>query len=409
MKDAAALDADDALGYLRGRFQLPADTVYLDGNSLGVLPAAVPARLAQLLRDEWGQDLISSWNRHDWIGMPIAVGEKIAGLLGAGPGQVICCDSISVNLFKLLTTALQLRPGRTVILSEEGNFPTDLYLTQGISDLLGTARCSVRSVPPEELISAMAEDVAVLMLTQVNFRDGSLHDMQALTRAAHDRGILVLWDLAHSAGVLPIELDAWQVDMAVGCGYKFLNGGPGAPAFVYLASRHQNQVAQPLCGWLGHAQPFAFEPGYRPAAGVQRYRAGTPGILGMAALDTALDCFAGVSMTALRAKSLALSGYFINGLQEELHGGVLRLLTPRDASRRGSQVALSHPHAWGVSQALIAAGVIVDFREPDVVRFGFAPLYNSFSDVAYALGRLRHILATEAYRDARFSERPRVT
>ena len=255
----------------------------------------------------------------------------------------------------------------------------------------------------------MNSEVAVLILTQVNFRDGSLHDMQALTRAAHAQGILVLWDLAHSAGVLPIQLDAWEVDMAVGCGYKFLNGGPGAPAFVYLAERHQNQVSQPLSGWLGHAQPFAFEPGYRPAPGIRRYLAGTPGILGMAALDTALDCFEGVSMAALRAKSLALSTYFIEGIGEDLAAGELRLLTPREGARRGSHVALAHPHAWGVSQALIEAGVIVDFREPDVVRFGFAPLYNSFADVACAIQRLRHILASEQYRDARFRQRPQVT
>lgn len=409
MRDPAALDAQDALGYLRQRFQLPDNTVYLDGNSLGVLPAAVPARLERLLREEWGRDLIGSWNRHDWIGMPIRVGEKIAALVGAGPGQVLCCDSISLNLFKLLTTALQLRPGRSVILSQRDNFPTDLYLAEGISDLLGDARCTLRSVPLEQLAGAMNSEVAVLMLTQVNFRDGSLHDVQALTRAAHAQGILVLWDLAHSAGVLPIQLDAWEVDMAVGCGYKFLNGGPGAPAFVYLAERHQNQVSQPLSGWLGHAQPFAFEPGYRPAPGIRRYLAGTPGILGMAALDTALDCFEGVSMAALRAKSLALSTYFIEGIEEDLAAGELRLLTPREGARRGSHVALAHPHAWGVSQALIEAGVIVDFREPDVVRFGFAPLYNSFADVACAVDRLRHILASALYRDARFRQRPQVT
>ncbi|HEY7775357.1 MAG TPA: aminotransferase class V-fold PLP-dependent enzyme, partial [Kineobactrum sp.] len=314
LPDIAALDRADSLAGLRERFLLPTGKVYLDGNSLGALPKAAITRVEEVVRKEWGHDLISSWNSNDWINLPITVGEKIAGLVGAAPGQVISCDNVSINLFKLIITALQLRPGRRVILTQEDNFPTDLYMTEGVGGLLGNQRCVTRSVPVAQLMDAMDTDVALLLLTQVNFRDGRLHDIEAITRAAHDKGILVLWDLAHSAGVVPLELDRWQVDMAVGCGYKFLNGGPGAPGFLYLATKHQNQVNQPLSGWLGHAEPFAFEPGYRPAPGVARYLGGTPGILGMSALDAALDVFDGVAINDVRAKSSAMTALFIEGV-----------------------------------------------------------------------------------------------
>lgn len=407
--DIEALDRDDPLAPLRARFVLPEGKVYLDGNSLGALPRGVIARLEAVVGEQWGGDLIASWNSHDWIGLPVTTAEKIAPLVGAAPGQLVCCDSISVNLFKLIATALQLRPGRTVILSQQDNFPTDLYMTQGIAALLGEERCTARAVPADELIAALDEQVALLLLTQVNFRDGSLHDIEAITRAAHARGILVLWDLAHSAGVIPLELDRWQVDMAVGCGYKFLNGGPGAPAFVYLATRHQNTASQPLSGWLGHAEPFAFEPQYRPAPGVAAYLSGTPGILGMAALDAALDVFAGVDMTQVRDKSLALTGLFMEGIRAEPACAGCRVLTPVEAARRGSQVSVSHPQAWGIVRALIEAGIVVDFRAPDVVRFGFSPLYNCYRDVAAALQQLARILSTEEYLQPRFAARTRVT
>jgi kynureninase len=407
--DVSRLDAADPLAGLRQQFLLPEGKIYLDGNSLGALSKPVQVRLENVVRQEWGRDLISSWNSNDWINLPVTVGEKIAVLLGAAAGQVISCDTVSVNLFKLMVTALELQPGRRIILTQEDNFPTDIYMAQAVSGLLGEQRCSVRSVPAEDIVDAMDTEVALLLLTQVNFRDGRLHDIEAVTRMAHAKGILVLWDLAHSAGVIPLELDRWQVDMAVGCGYKFLNGGPGAPGFLYLAERHQNQVGQPLSGWLGHAEPFAFEPGYRPARGVGRYLGGTPGILGMSALDAALDVFAGLDMCEVRQKSSAMTALFIDGVLGSPIADDCRVLTPLAATERGSQVSLAHPQAYGVAQALIETGVVVDFRAPDIVRFGFSPLYNSYRDVADALQHLLRILAEREYLQPRFAIRAKVT
>jgi kynureninase len=403
--DFFALDRSDPLAGLRERFRLPEGVVYFDGNSLGALPAHVPGRIAEVVATEWGEDLIASWNHHHWIDLPQRVGDRIGRLIGAAPGQVLCCDSSSVNLFKALTTALGLNPGRRIILSLADNFPTDLYVAQGLAGLLGEARCELRTVSAGDLSAQLSEEIAVLMLTQVNFRDGELLDMRAITRAAHEHGVLVIWDLAHSAGAVPLALDEWQVDIAVGCGYKFLNGGPGAPAFVYLASRHHSRVEQPLSGWLGHAEPFAFNPAYEAGEGIRRYQVGTPGIIGMSALDAALDLFDATSIEALREKSLTLSSLFIEGLEQRPALAACDLLTPREADRRGSQVSLSHPEGYALAQALIDSGVIVDFRAPDVVRFGFAPLYNRYADVGVALDTLERVLTTD--RLAHFRDRPR--
>ena len=407
--EAARRDREDALAPLREAFALPADTVYLDGNSLGALPKAVSARVQSLLADEWGQDLIASWNRHGWIDLPERVGEQVAPLVGAAPGQVLCCDSISVNLFKLLATALALRPGRRTILVEAGDFPTDRYLAEGLASFLGEARCRVREAAGDQLAAALDDDVAVLLVTEVNFRSGRRHDMAALTRAAHEAGALALWDLAHSAGAMPVQLDARGADLAVGCGYKFLNGGPGAPAFLYVARRHHDAVQQPLTGWLGHRSPFAFADRYEPAAGVLRYQAGTPSILALRALEAALSVFDGVALEDLRAKSLALSDFFLAAIDAEPACRAVTVLTPRAHGERGSQVSLAHPEGYAVAQALIEAGVIVDFRAPDIVRFGFAPLYNSFADAAAAARCLATVLAEERYRAERFQARARVT
>jgi len=404
----AKLDAEDPLAGLRESFELPAGKVYLDGNSLGALPRGVQERISKLLQQEWGEDLIASWNGHNWIDLPRKVGEKIAPLVGAAPGQVICTDSISVNLFKLISTALALRPGRTVVLSQEDNFPTDLYMAEGLAGLLGQERCQLRAVSANRLLSSLDEDVAVLMLTQVNFRDGRLHDMAGITKAAQAKGALVLWDLAHSAGVIPIELDNWKVDMAVGCGYKYLNGGPGAPAFLFLAQRHQDQVTQPLSGWMGHKDAFEFSPEYQPAAGMQRYLAGTPGILGMAALDAALDVFEGISLDAIRKKSSALTQCFIDQILARGLPGI-RLLSPRRAEHRGSQVSLTHPQGFAISQALIERGIIVDYRAPGIIRFGFSPLYNRFTDVDRAVTALSELLRDQDYLATRFTNKAVVT
>lgn len=409
IKLASSLDAADPLATLRDQFQLPQGLVYLDGNSLGALPRSVSAAVRDLVEKQWGEDLISSWNTHDWIRLPTIVGERIATLIGAGPGQVLCTDSISVNLFKLLATALDLSASRRVILVVEDDFPTDTYIAQGLSELLGEARCEIRRVPAGQLASALNEDVAVLMLTEVNYRSGERHDMQKLTEAAHAAGVLVLWDLAHSAGVVPLELDALDVDMAVGCGYKYFNGGPGAPAFLYVNKRHHARARQPLSGWLGHRAPFAFSSDYSAGEGVQRYQAGTPPIISMVALNAALDVFEQVTVEQIRTKSIALTEFFMQGLSSYELLKKLVCLTPAEPTRRGSQVSVSHEHAWGLSQALIEAGIIVDFRAPDILRFGFAPLYNSFADAEHALDALASILADERYLQDRFAHRPTVT
>ncbi|KGE05107.1 kynureninase [Pseudohaliea rubra] len=407
--EAARRDREDPLAPLREAFALPEGIVYLDGNSLGALPKAVPGRIRAMLKDEWGQDLIASWNCHGWIDLPQRVGERIAPLVGAAPEQVLCCDSISVNLFKLLATALALRPGRHTILVEAGDFPTDRYLTEGLAAFLGETRCRVREAPGDRLADALDDDVAVLLATEVNFRSGRRHAMDELTRAAHEAGALALWDLAHSAGAMPVALDACGVDLAVGCGYKFLNGGPGAPAFLYVARRHQNVVEQPLTGWLGHRDPFAFADRYQPAAGVLRYQAGTPSILALRSLEAALEVFDGIDLQALRAKSLALTDFFLAAVAAEPACEALTVLTPGDHGERGSQVSLAHPEGYAIAQALIEDGVIVDFRAPDIVRFGFAPLYNSFADAAAAARSLADVLAGARHRAERFRVRARVT
>ena len=398
--DAAALDRADELAPFRDRFVLPDGVIYLDGNSLGPLPKATPARVAQVLEREWGQSLIRSWTDHGWIDLQFRVGEKIARLIGAAPGTTVVADSTSVNLFKLLAAALDQRPGRNVILTEEGNFPTDLYMAQGLAALLRRGHV-LR--PVSDVVAALDARTAVLMLTHVNYRSGAMHDMAALTRAAHAAGALVLWDLSHSIGAVPLQLDADGVDLAVGCGYKYLNGGPGAPAFLYVAKHLQDDLRLPLTGWLGHAEPFAFESTYRPASGIARAVVGTPPILSLAALEMGIDIALEAPMAAVRAKSLRLAELFMSLMEREPG---FRLLTPRAESSRGSQVAFAHPDGYAIMQALIDRGVIGDFRAPDVLRFGLAPLYVRFVDVWDAVAVLRDVMASGAWRDERF-QRPR--
>ncbi len=406
---AFELDRHDELAHLRERFYMPPGKVYLDGNSLGVLPRAMTESLARLVNNEWGDDLISSWNKHAWIDMPEHLGERLAPLLGAAPGQVLCSDSTSVNIFKLLATALALRPDRRIILIESNDFPTDRYMAEGLAQLLGDQRCEVREVPGDRLIHSMSSDVAVVLLSEVNYRTGRRHDKRLINASAHQAGVLTCWDVAHAAGAMPVDFDATGVDFAVGCGYKFLNGGPGAPAFLYVAKRHQNQVSQPLAGWLGHQAPFEFEASYRAASGVLRYQTGTPSVLAMRALDIALDCFDGVSLIQLREKSLALSAFFIDALKMHPAFKTLRLITPEQDTHRGSQVAVCHPVGYAIAQDLIERGIVVDFRAPDIIRFGFAPMYNTFSDVLAALNALAESLSKETYLAPRFQVRAKVT
>ncbi len=401
---AREFDRADPLGEYRARFALPEGVIYLDGNSLGALKRATPDRLAQVVRGEWGEGLIRSWNSASWIDLPQRVGAKIAPLVGAAPHEVIAADSTSVNLFKLIAAALAMRPGRKVILSEPGNFPTDLYMIAGL-EAQGLA--TRRLAPRERLAGALDEDVALLLLTHVHYKTGAIHDMAALTRTTHAAGALVLWDLSHSAGALPVHLNACEADFAVGCGYKYLNGGPGAPAFAFVAERHHDALQQPLTGWMGHAAPFAFTDDYAPAPGVARLLCGTPPILGLAALEVGVDIAAEIGIDRLYAKSQALSEFFLECLRER--GVDLDLASPADAAQRGSQLSFRHPHAYALSQALIARGVIGDFRDPDILRLGFAPAYLRFEDIAEAARHLAEMLASGEWQRAEFQERAAVT
>jgi kynureninase len=406
--DLERLDAADPLRECRARFHLPPGLIYLDGNSLGPLPVATPGRMSGLIEREWGEGLIRSWNAARWVDAPRRVGDKIGRLIGAQPGETLACDSTSVNLFKLLAMALQLRPGRKVILSERRNFPTDLYVAEGLAALLGAGH-ELRSVEPEKIVEGLDDQVAVLMLSHVNFSTGAMFDLAALTRAAHAAGALVLWDLAHSAGAVPLTLSADDADFAVGCGYKYLNGGPGAPAFLYINQRLQAAVRTPITGWFGHVRPFAFETSYAPAPGIEQAQAGTPPILGLAALECGVDELLRVPMTALREKSLRLSELLLSRVETELAGAGFEIITPRDPAQRGSQVCLRHAKAWPICQALIAQGVIGDFRAPDILRFGFAPMYLRYADVARAVAILGELMRTGGWDRPQFHQRATVT
>jgi kynureninase len=410
-----ALDAADPLAPLRASFALPEGVIYLDGNSLGALPATTPSRIADAVERQWGRELIRSWNTAGWVDLPQRVGAKIASVVGAWPDEVVAADATSVNLFKLLSAALRIRPDRRVILSETGNFPTDLYIAQGLIEQLG-GRHALRLVERGALPAAIDDSVAVAMLTQVDYRTGSRLDMDAITAAAHRAGALMLWDLAHSAGAFPVDLNAAQADFAVGCGYKYLNGGPGAPAFLFVARRHLAAFSQPLSGWMGHAEPFAFEAGYRPAAGVARYLCGTPPVLSMVALDAGLDALLAAEahggLPALWRKSMQLTALFAAraGVLCARHG--LRCVTPMDGDRRGSQVSFTLPdgdQGYAVVQALIERGVIGDFRAPDILRFGFAPLYLRFVDAWDAADHLSAVLDSGEWNRPVFLARGAVT
>ncbi len=405
MTDITELDRTDPFARTRALFALSEGVIYLDGNSLGALPVAVKARMADVVATQWGEGLIRSWNTHDWIDLPGHVGDRIAKLIGAPAGTVTVADSTSINLFKVLATALRLRPDRKVILTEKHNFPTDAYIAAGIAELLGQGHV-LREVDAHDIAAALGPDVAVLMLTETNYRTGAKLDMTALTRAAEAAGALTIWDLCHSAGAFPVDLTGADADFAVGCGYKYLNGGPGAPAFVYAAPRHLEGLRQPLTGWLGHAAPFTFAGQYRPAEGIAAMRVGTPPILSMSALDAALDVFEGVDLVALRAKADRLFEIFTNKLAAV--APELELLTPTDPARRGTQASLRHPEAYAVMQALIARGVIGDFREPDILRFGLTPLYLCHAEVERAATIVGETMRDGAWDRPEFKARAKV-
>ncbi|MBL0373408.1 kynureninase [Rhizobium sp. KVB221] len=376
--DVQALDREDLFAPLRNAFEIPEGVIYLDGNSLGPMQGATRRHVADVVSQQWGEGLIRSWNTHDWIDLPTKIAGKIEGLIGVPKGTVAVCDSTSINLFKVLAAALHARPSRRVILSERNNFPTDLHIAQGLIDLLADGY-ELRTVATDELADAINDEVAVVLLTEVNYRTGRRLDMAELTRLAHAGGALTIWDLAHSAGAFKVELAAANVDFAVGCGYKFLNGGPGAPAFAYVAPQHIKDLRQPITGWFGHATPFNFVDDYAPAPSIERMRVGTPPILSLAALDSALDIFDGVDMLALRAKADRLFEIFSSVVVPECPE--LELVTPLAPNQRGSQIAFRFEEAYAGVQALIAQNVIGDFRTPDIMRFGLTPLYLSHEDV----------------------------
>ena len=405
LAEVQELDAADPLRSHRARFALPEGLIYLDGNSLGALPRATAARVGNAVTREWGADLIASWNKHGWIEAPARLGARIAPLIGAAADEVIVSDSTSANLFKLLTAACLAQTGRTTILTEPGNFPTDLYIAQGIAATLPGRQ--VRTT--RDIAAAIDGDTAVVLLTHVHYKTGAMHDMAAITAAAHAAGALILWDLSHSVGAVEVDLNGCGADLAVGCGYKYLNGGPGAPAFLYVAKALQDRLRSPLTGWMGHAAPFDFEEDYAPAGGMKRFLCGTPPILGMAALDAGLDTFEGVTMGDLVPKSRALADLLIAGIDTRLAGHGFTLVTPRDAAMRGSHVSIAHDHAWEICQALIARGVVGDFRAPEVLRLGLTPLYTRYEDVWRAVEKLAEVMAADAWRDPAYAVRAAVT
>jgi len=408
-EDTIKMDGADPIAHLRERFELPEGDIYLDGNSLGALPLGVMERLEVAVKKEWGQGLIRSWNDADWYPAPQRAGAAIARILGADDDEVIVCDSISVNLFKLLVGALRIRRDRKIIVSEIGNFPTDVYINQEVADLMG---CELRCVMPEDVeaaINAAGDNLALVQLTHVHYKTGSIYDMQDITKQTQDLGGLVIWDLAHSAGCLPVQLNDCNADFAVGCGYKYLNGGPGAPAFVFVARRHFEAMDQPLRGWHGHAEPFAFTQEYKPHPTIDQMLTGTASQLATLALETALKVFEDVDMNVLRQKNMALGDLFIALVEQELGGMNFELASPKEAEHRGSQVSLTHEEGYAIMQAVIARGIVGDFRAPDILRFGFAAPYVRYIDIWDSIAQLRDVMETREWDQPKFKERRAVT
>lgn len=406
------LDAADPLAPIRERFSLPEGVIYLDGNSLGALPHGVAERVQRVISEEWGTGLIRSWNDAGWFSKPGTIGDRIAPLIGAAPGEVMIGDSTSVSLFQAAVAGMRMRPGRRVVISERGNFPTDLYVLEAVQELLGGDEPLERRLIADDgptLADALDDDVALVVLTHVDYRTGRMHDMAEVTRQVHEAGAIMLWDLAHSVGAVPVDLNGANADFAIGCTYKYINGGPGSPSFMWVPERHQSEARPAVTGWHGHARPFDFEVDYEPAPGITRFRVGTPQLLSLSALEASLDIWDDVDFARVREKSLRLTDLFIALVDQRLGQWGVEVVTPREPARRGSQVALRIDDGYAVMQALIERGVIGDFRAPDLMRFGFAPLYVSHADVWDAVAILEDILTTESWREPRFAKRGAVT
>lgn len=406
---SAAMDRADPWGDLRQLFEIPDDIIYLDGNSLGAAPKAAFTEIDIAAREEWASGLIRSWNTAQWFALAERYGDQLAALVGADDGEVVICDTTSLNLYKALHAGLSLRPDRFVILAEASSFPSDLYIAEGVRSTRPDVSLRLEGIDGDDLENMLDEDIAVVLINHVDYRTGRLRDMNALTAKAHAVGAIVVWDLCHSAGILPVDLNGADADLAVGCTYKYLNGGPGAPAFIFAAKRHIAKIRQPLSGWWGHADPFAFDVSYREDRGIRKFLCGTQPILSFRALKASLDMFEKLDMQALRARSLAMTALFMQLVEESCTDFGLKIITPSDPDRRGGQVALTLPNGYEVMQALIEAGVIGDFRAPNIIRFGFSPLYNSYGEICRAAEILHRILENEEWREARFSKRQAVT
>jgi len=404
-----AMDVVDPLRSMRDHFVLPKGVIYLDGNSLGAASPDVFTEIENAARREWAQDLIRAWNTAGWFDMPVALGDQLGRLIGAASGQTVVCDTTSINIYKVLHAALAMRPDRSVIVAEGDSFPTDLYMAEGVASTRPGTVLRLEGVDAATIEELIDDRVAVILVNHVNYKSGRLRDMAALTRKAHQAGVLIVWDLCHTAGALPVDLDGSDADFAIGCTYKYLNGGPGAPAFIYAATRHHGDIHQPLSGWWGHARPFAFEQGYVAGTGIRRFLCGTQPVLSMRALKGALNLWDEVDMRVVREKSIALTDLFIQLVEARCGAFGLELESPRNSAERGSQVSFAHPHGYQVMRALIERGVIGDFRAPSTIRFGFTPLYVGYRDVWDAVDVLEDILRTGAWQDARFAVKTAVT
>jgi len=409
-ENVLSFDDTDPLAAQAKKFKLPDNLIYLDGNSLGAMPKTVPAYVEDALLDGWATQLITSWNNKGWHNLPFTLADRLAPMMGAKKGEVLLVDSTSLNLFKTLVAALKMRPDRSIVISEKSNFPSDIHIVQGVLDnFFPEKKLELSSAGDEEIISLIDNETAVVTLTHVDYKTGEIRNMEKITKAAHKFGALVIWDLSHSLGALPLDLNDCDVDFAIGCTYKYLNGGHGAPAYLFVAEKHLKHAKNTLTGWMGHASPFGFDINYEPAETIEKFRCGTPAILSYLALEKSLDIFETINMQELREKSQNLSQLFIKLIEQKCANFDLKLISPRNPEMRGSQISLTHSNSWEIMQALIDHNVIGDFRAPNIIRFGFTPLYTSYKNVWNAVTILQDIIKADIWKDPKYAVRKLVT